>query len=1362
MKNTEFHIFKNNTDAPSTNKGFYLQYLLTLQLWIERSGDENFEIYCEREDDILLIDLVTGDRHYTQVKCYSEGFSLNSDELLKSLINFYKLYLRYGSNSDCIFRFSTNSTTRPRAGQILKLWQEKQRSGDYMVDDFLVPVRNAVNDYIDRLVGRYEKSIRDSGLLVQARVKSNELLSQINGNEFQLFLERIRWDFQVVADPDLHTITNDIANSLAKVEYNRNVDVKVFLSYLLHHVIEKSTLLKADERLLDAKLFRKLAKDTENKNLLIKTLENELLTTFGHLSGIKKQLVDIGVKTSLILTKIDNLDRPPKLKLELFFDDLRAWFDAIDYKQGQLQVMTDSHLYFDIVIRERKGDTKVLVYGIVKPIQVPHVKLVESLKKEYDCDEAWVVSTSHPSPAALKLTQEDADKDIVCYNFDELLEETIDFSNYFKWVEDQIFEKKIDERFIPLGAKKGEYNEQTKEIEATSIYGEKEGWLEGYLNTWINDQQKEHVSILGEFGTGKTWFTLYYTWKQIQKYQQAKLERTPRPRLPILIYLRDFAKAMQVEVLISDFFFRKHKIEIKGVFAAFTQLNKMGKFLLLFDGFDEMADRIDKQKMVDNFWELASVVKGQSKVVLTCRNEHFATIREGRHLLNAEFKNSTKMQPNESPQFEVVELLKFNNEQIRRLLSHFTSNETIEIIFRNYRIVELLSRPLMIELIIDALQEVTNQVDINLAKIYFYATKRKMERDISQQRTFTSLSDKIFFMSELAWEMLSNEKLTINFKEFPDIIYHYFNIPIEDKNMDYWRYDMRGQSLLVIDEEEGNYKPAHKSMLEFFVAYKFAADLGILRPEFNVNMQGTTVHRKTKKRLDELNETFGRFQLQSPQLNVVFDFLKDLINESISILWELFDEGFPYKKNYTTLLGNFVTLLTIKERDFHGRDFSDLELFNPIFRDSDLTYCNFENTILRSPGFLNSDLHGCNFKNAQFLRDGPYPVWRDVNGHTCFDFTASNDLVSVAHLGFKIVHFQDGKQDEFFKFKDASIFITKLIVVKKSNTLIANIRNGLSLLNLNNGETKIFNFQNFTPDGLVINRQETLLATFSDGFGRGGELKIHELENPEKYREIIFSNSGLFSCCFFNLSNQLIAGGRDGKVFFIDIGSQSLSKTLDLHDISGKYEQVKANISHGTYFVYSLAISSDDRLLAVASVLNDIYIWDIPLNKLFKTIHVGNDYAVKVHFSPNDKYLVYYAVGKGVVILQTSDWEEIYSLNESYEVIRFSPDSRYVAFSDSYEDNNIIWLDLKSLQVFKRVVNNFDLSQTRISGLQAPSSNVKYFLDRGAKGWFTKEELLQMEPIAFKKFIETVGHGKITKYKSRKKQVALLTDYLKL
>ena len=45
------------------------------------------------------------------------------------------------------------------------------------------------------------------------------------------------------------------------------------------------------------------------------------------------------------------------------------------------------------------------------------------------------------------------------------------------------------------------------------------------------------------------------------------------------------------------------------------------------------------------------------------------------------------------------------------------------------------------------------------------------------------------------------------------------------------RYDMMGQTMLIRNAD-GDYTPAHRSLLEFFVAYKFAGELGVLADDF--------------------------------------------------------------------------------------------------------------------------------------------------------------------------------------------------------------------------------------------------------------------------------------------------------------------------------------------------------------------------------------------------------------------------------------------------------------------------------------------------------------------------------------------------
>ncbi|MES2285621.1 MAG: NACHT domain-containing protein [Bacteroidota bacterium] len=589
---------------------------------------------------------------------------------------------------------------------------------------------------------------------------------------------------------------------------------------------------------------------------------------------------------------LENLENKTTSKelspLQEFEKELCDWIQALGYDFGEVRVCEDNKIIFSIKVPDRRKTIDVLVIGLISKIEMPIYEESKNLKIHYDCDEAWVVTTSSVSKSVIQAINTNKKDNILCYNLDAFIEENIDLTKYFDWVKNEIIQKGIDKKYVQIGCQKSEYDEKTKDLKAISKYEEEDGFTEGYLNQWLSLPEREHVSVLGDFGTGKTWLALHFAWELIKEYEEKKLKNLPRPRIPILIYLRDFAKAVNVESLISDFFFRKHQIEIKGVFKAFTQLNKMGKILLIFDGFDEMADKVDKQKMVNNFWELASVIQPKSKVILTCRSEHFPQIKEGRALLNSELRETTKKLSGDKHQFGILELLKLNEKQIKKILLTLTSPENTKKLINNKEIKDLLGRPIMTNLIIDAISEIEAGKPINMARIYFYATTRKMERDIEQNRTFTSLADKLYFMCELSWFMLSQNKLRVHYKDFGQFTEKLFGCKVENNELDYWRYDMRGQTMLVIDEEDGYYKPAHKSFLEFFIVYKFVGELGILPKDFLLVAQKQSfINSKSLPREYTWSEYFTRQKNSQGEI------------QSINLLSEFKTE------KLTSLVGNF-------------------------------------------------------------------------------------------------------------------------------------------------------------------------------------------------------------------------------------------------------------------------------------------------------------------------------------------------------------------------------------------------------------------------------------------------------------------------
>ncbi len=512
-------------------------------------------------------------------------------------------------------------------------------------------------------------------------------------------------------------------------------------------------------------------------------------------------------------------------------EQLKAWFKTLGYSFGDYDVYADNYYEWIIKIPARRGYDSVIVRCIERQAEIEDLEALKLSVSKSNTDEGWLVASNRKSKGAKEMAAND--NTIFCFTFDELIEEHADFARYFRWLENFVKERGIDKDYVPLACRRDKYDQDTKEKVDEERYGKDDGWIEGYIDRWLGDPSMEHISILGEFGTGKTWFTHHYAYLQMQKYLEAKEKDLVRPRLPLVIQLRDYSKALNSESLFSDFFFRKHEIPLPG-YSAFEQLNRMGKLLLIFDGFDEMADKLDRQKMINNFWELARIVVPGAKAILTCRTEHFPNAREGRDLLNAELKASTSNLTGDPPQFEILELEKFNEAQVRDALLKRTDKKTVDLIMGHTELLDLAGRPVMLEFILEALPDIEGGKPIDLSRIYLYAIQKKLESDFKSERTFTSMADKFYFMCELSWEMLITEKMCLNYRLFPNRLRNLFGQSVSDeKDLDHWHYDMMGNTLLIRNDD-GDYTPAHRSLLEFFVAFKAVAELGMLPPDFIV------------------------------------------------------------------------------------------------------------------------------------------------------------------------------------------------------------------------------------------------------------------------------------------------------------------------------------------------------------------------------------------------------------------------------------------------------------------------------------------------------------------------------------------------
>jgi hypothetical protein len=138
----------------------------------------------------------------------------------------------------------------------------------------------------------------------------------------------------------------------------------------------------------------------------------------------------------------------------------------------------------------------------------------------------------------------------------------------------------------------------------------------------------------------------------------------------------------------------------------------------------------------------------------------------------------------------------------------------------------------MLDFILEALPDITSGKPVDLSRIYLYAVCTMMERDIAADRTFTCLADKLFFLCEVSWQMLKTAKLSLNYRMFPERLKSLFGpVVTEEKDLDHWRFDMMGNSLLIRNDD-GDYFASHKSLVEFFAAWRALAMLGVLPEDF--------------------------------------------------------------------------------------------------------------------------------------------------------------------------------------------------------------------------------------------------------------------------------------------------------------------------------------------------------------------------------------------------------------------------------------------------------------------------------------------------------------------------------------------------
>lgn len=347
-----------------------------------------------------------------------------------------------------------------------------------------------------------------------------------------------------------------------------------------------------------------------------------------------------------------------------------------------------------------------------------------------------------------------------------------------------------------------------------------------YCDDWLASTDMNRICLLGEYGTGKTTFCKWYA------SHRAKLclGSSVNEPVPILIPLHHFTKSLDVDSLVTDYLVNKCKINNFRL-EAFYFLLEQGRFLLLLDGFDEMARHVDREVRYQAITELSKLAKGKSKIILTGRPSFFPTDEELAEALGGSEQDdlyvAARNAYNEIIEYKLYEVKSFTRNQIIDFINKHTQNKTktsqvITYIDSRYGVYDLVTRPVMLEMVVKSLPkllELSPNKAITAGVLYGVYTGLWIDRELlkGEFRKLIKKEDKLRFMEELAYQLFLEDKISISYRQLGPPIKQFFKI--NDSDVDFFSHDIRTCSFLHRIPHQG-YCFAHRSFQEYFVAKK--------------------------------------------------------------------------------------------------------------------------------------------------------------------------------------------------------------------------------------------------------------------------------------------------------------------------------------------------------------------------------------------------------------------------------------------------------------------------------------------------------------------------------------------------------------
>jgi hypothetical protein len=263
-----------------------------------------------------------------------------------------------------------------------------------------------------------------------------------------------------------------------------------------------------------------------------------------------------------------------------------------------------------------------------------------------------------------------------------------------------------------------------------------------------------------------------------------------------------------------------------------AQAIRHGHILAILDGFDELGVHLSAVERAGFLAELRSLAAKRAKVMITLRTHLFQDAKEERLHFKGKDGPADRagLEPGGST---VVYLLPFDRVRIQLALEKMVGNEAggvLDLIDRVYDLKDLASRPVLLTMIAGAVARLceleTDGLTVGASGVYEKFVDEWLERDNPKHDLLTP-DEKKREMSALAarlWLLTAEGEQApgIHWQELPGWLQERLGLSRIER--DAVASNIRTAAFLIRNSEE-NYRFAHRSFIEFFLARGIAARL---------------------------------------------------------------------------------------------------------------------------------------------------------------------------------------------------------------------------------------------------------------------------------------------------------------------------------------------------------------------------------------------------------------------------------------------------------------------------------------------------------------------------------------------------------